>query len=160
MLGAFLFAYIIGSFSSILQNLSMETNIFEAKMRSVGDFLSHINADPELSSTVSYLLASSCAAFSEISCLDCCRFNDFTIFATRVEKEDLIFWMNFRFNCRCANGNSLILHPHTFTTICGGLFVQADLIRQKFEHLINHVPYFASMNEHALVEVCRSRSVP
>ena len=123
MLGAFLFAYIIGSFSSILQNLSMETNIFEAKMRSVGDFLSHISADPELTSTVSYLLESPCATSSEITCLDCCRFNAFTIFATRVEKGEMIFWTNFRSNCRCPNANSLVLCPNTFTTIFGGLFL-------------------------------------
>ena len=37
---------------SILQNLSMETNAYETKMRSVGEFLSHIDASPELCAKV------------------------------------------------------------------------------------------------------------
>ena len=41
MLGAFFFAYIIGSFSSILHNLAIERDAYESKMRLVGHLLEY-----------------------------------------------------------------------------------------------------------------------
>jgi hypothetical protein len=46
MLGAFLYAYIIGDFSNLLKNLSQERDNFDAKMRSVNDLLAYIDASP------------------------------------------------------------------------------------------------------------------
>eukprot|EP01047_Picozoa_sp_COSAG01_P028872 COSAG01_NODE_1957_length_8805_cov_22.976344_4_plen_532_part_00 len=48
MLGAFLYAYIIGDFSNLLSNLSQERDIFDAKMRSVNDLLAYIDAPVEV----------------------------------------------------------------------------------------------------------------
>jgi hypothetical protein len=48
MLGAFLYAYIVGDFSNLLKNLSLERDNFNAKMRSVNDLLSYLDASPML----------------------------------------------------------------------------------------------------------------
>jgi hypothetical protein len=48
MLGAFLYAYIIGEFSDLISNMKKEKSKFEAKMRSVNDLLAYIDAPLEV----------------------------------------------------------------------------------------------------------------
>eukprot|EP01050_Picozoa_sp_SAG11_P009571 SAG11_NODE_910_length_6585_cov_7.205520_6_plen_103_part_00 len=43
MIGAFLYAYVIGDFSNLLANLSKDRSDFDDKMRSVNDLMTFIN---------------------------------------------------------------------------------------------------------------------
>jgi hypothetical protein len=48
ILGAFLYAYIIGDFSHLLTNLSQERDDFDKKMRTINGLLSFIDAPPDV----------------------------------------------------------------------------------------------------------------
>ena len=48
MLGAFMYAYIIGEFSDLIANIKKEKSKFDAKMRSVNDLLAYIDAPLEV----------------------------------------------------------------------------------------------------------------
>jgi hypothetical protein len=52
LVGAFMYAYIIGEFSDLIQNLKREKSKFDAKMRSVNDLLAYIDAPLETRSRV------------------------------------------------------------------------------------------------------------
>jgi len=48
MLGAFVYAYIIGEFSDLITNMKKERSDFDARMRSVNELLAYIRAPVEL----------------------------------------------------------------------------------------------------------------
>jgi CRP-like cAMP-binding protein len=52
MVGAFMYAYIIGEFSDLISNIKKEKSLFDAKMRSVNDLLAYIDSPLELRSKV------------------------------------------------------------------------------------------------------------
>jgi hypothetical protein len=56
MLGAFLYAFIIGDFSTLIANMSQERSEFDSHMRHVNNLLTHIHAGPDLRNKV-YLRA-------------------------------------------------------------------------------------------------------
>ena len=52
MLGAFLYAFIIGDFSTLIANMSQERSEFDSLMRHVNNLLTHIHAGPDLRNKV------------------------------------------------------------------------------------------------------------
>jgi hypothetical protein len=52
VVGAFLYAYIIGDFSNLLANLSKERSDFDEKMRAVNDLLAYIDCPADVRTKV------------------------------------------------------------------------------------------------------------
>jgi hypothetical protein len=48
VLGAFMYAYIIGAFSTIMSTMNHDTSQYDMKMRQVTTYLRFINAEPSL----------------------------------------------------------------------------------------------------------------
>jgi len=110
MIGAFLYAYIIGDFSNLLKNLSQERDKFDEKMRSVNDLLGYIDAAPDI----------------------------------RAKVQD---FYDFKFASKQGSASIINELP---------LAIQIELIQQRYGSLISKVPFFATLHEHAVVELCRA----
>ena len=51
-LSCFVYAYIIGTFSDIVAARRSDRNLFDSKMRSVFEFLNHVDCPPGLKSSI------------------------------------------------------------------------------------------------------------
>jgi hypothetical protein len=116
--GAFLYAFIIGNFSNLLDNLSQERDDFDCKMRSVNDLMAYINAPVELRDRV----------------------------------QD---YFDFQFANKEGGSDEIMEQLPT------GL--QVDVVKHRYGQLINTVPFFATLRDSAVVELCQqmnSHTVP
>ena len=109
VLGAFLYAYIIGDFSNLLKNLSQDRDEFDAKMRSVNDLLAYVDAPADL----------------------------------RLKVQN---YFDFKFGNK--EGSSQLIQDLPAS-------LQMELVGHRYGDLIARVPFFASLNDRAKVDLCQ-----
>ena len=109
MLGAFLYAYIIGDFSNLLANLSQERDRFDEKMRSINDLLGYIDAPSNV-------------------------------------REKVQNYFDFKYANK--EGASELIEELPAS-------LQVELVKQRFGKLIDRVPFFAALNDKAVVDLCQ-----